>query len=188
MTAQGHCPGDGEQPPGHPGGCKAGRAGLPGDFCGELLQNPPHSFFAIHRGHLNRGPGYAGLWAFSLLARRYPLLQKGGSSPPSPTTAGVWDRRWSWHLTGAGAGPRVRSPFLLQRRKPVGVPGKKSPPTCAERDGHTQAAPPEKSGSRPGLRTRSEGTLQPPMSYCLSWHPGKTGPRRAESRYHKRGD
>lgn len=117
------------------------------------------SGISAHRQAINRGPGYAGLWDISPAARRVlPCLQKGGSIPPSP------------------------KPPVFRRREPMGVPGQASPSICAECKGHAQAAQSGRPGSLPGLRSR--GRIRPKNLLILScWHPGKTGPRRAESRY-----
>lgn len=82
-----------------------------------------------------------------------PLLQKGGSNPPSPTTAGVWERRWGWHLTGAGAGPRVRNPFFLQAGSRWAYRGRIARQRAQRARDTPGEAHPGRLGSRPGLRS-----------------------------------
>lgn len=86
------------------------------------------------------------------------LPQKGGSSPPSP-----------------------QSP-VFRCRKPMGVPGQASPSKMRRVRGTRPAK------HSPGGRGRCPGcapgaAYAPDLLILSCWHPGKTGPQRAESRY-----
>lgn len=89
-----------------------------------------------------------------------PCLQKGGSSPPSPILL-YSDAGSRWAYRGRPAHPYAQSARDTPRQHSLG--GRDRCPVCA-----------------PGA------AYAPDLLILSCWHPGKTGPRRAESRYQGR--
>ena len=111
-----------------------------------------------HRQAINRGPGYAGLWDISPAARREsPVPPEGRSDSALPETSSI-------PTPGADGRTGAGQPIHTRR---------------------VQGTHPGSTVWEAGIVARSalQGphTPLPPILSC--WHPGKTGPRRAESRY-----
>lgn len=117
----------------------------------------PSGIFA-HRQAINRGPGMP---VFGTFHRRrggsLPCLQKGGPTPPSPNLQ-YSDAGSRWAYRGRPAHPYAQSARDTPRQHSLG--GRDRCPVCA-----------------PGA------AYAPDLLVLSCWHPGKTGPRRAESRY-----